>query len=131
MLRLVFVLAGVASCGALFVACGSSGDDNTVYGPPDAGKPDADYCVVDNDCPPNSGASQACGFPIADTCEARGICVAVGATAQSCPAPNFCGCNGDLVTSCAVPSGYVRGGPTDGKTPTIGDGGTLQCGLGN
>lgn len=108
-------------------ACGSSDDtDNTQYGPPDAGQPDADYCVSDFDCPPDDAGNQlACGFPIADGCEARGVCVAVSPTAQSCGPGNYCGCNGGLVTTCPLTdTSYVRVGPTNGNKPTsLSDGG--------
>jgi hypothetical protein len=133
-MKIVFFLgAAIATAAACAVACGSSDDDNTVYGPPDSGNaPDADYCVSDIDCPPdNSGNDFACGFPVADTCEARGICVPVSTT--SCPAPTLCGCDGELVNTCPISvAGYVRGGPTNGKTPGANpDGGTPLCGLGS
>ena len=38
--------------------------------------------------------------------------------------------NGDTVTTCGVPSGYVVGGPTNGQTPTLVDG-SAQCGKGS
>ena len=129
-----FAGAALACAGALAVACGpSDDDDNTVYGPPDAGNtPDADYCLSDIDCPPDDAGNQfACGFPIADTCEARGVCVAVAANAN-CPAPSLCGCDGNLVGTCPITdTGYMRGGPTNGKSPTaLADGG-VGCALGN
>jgi hypothetical protein len=132
MIRYGIFLAGALSAAGFVGACGSS-DDNTTYGPPDAGKPDADYCVSDVDCPPDNGGDQfACGFPIADACEARGVCVAVNPTAARCPTPNLCGCDGNLVGTCPISvPGYVRGGPTNGKSPTIGADGGAQCGLGS
>lgn len=135
-MRFVCFMAGAISCAAAFaIACGPSDDDNTVYGPPDAGKPDADYCVSDIDCPPDNSHDEsfACGFPIADACEARGICIAVSAGSAKCPStPNYCGCDGNLVTTCPLGvGGYVRGGPTNGKTPTTSADGGVQCGLGS
>jgi hypothetical protein len=131
-MRSIFFFAGVAACAAVFaLACGSSDDDdNTVYGPPDSGaEPDADFCVSDFDCPPDdAGNQQACGFPIADTCEARGVCVLANPTAQQCGPGNYCGCDGELVTTCPLAdTSYVRGGPTNGNKPTtLADGG-LGC----
>jgi hypothetical protein len=135
-MRFVFFIAGAISCAAAFaIACGSSDDDNTVYGPPDAGnQSDADFCVSDIDCPPDNSNNQfACGFPIADACEARGVCVPVDPNHAKCPTPNMCGCDGTLVGTCPISaSGYVRGGPTNGKTPTTSaDGGAPQCSLGS
>jgi hypothetical protein len=129
----VFVIGGLVACAALFVfACGSSDDsDNTVYGLPDSGaSPDADYCVSDFDCPPDgNGHEFACGFPIAQGCEARGVCVIVTGGATQCTSPNYCGCDGEYVTTCPLTNtSYVRGGPTNGGRPKLlADGGT-SCG---
>jgi hypothetical protein len=130
-MRSVFFFGGLASCAALFAfACSSSGVDNTEYGPPDSGEhPDANFCVSDFDCPPDDAGNQlACGFPIASTCEARGVCVGVSPTAQQCGPADYCGCNGDLVTTCPLTdTSYVRGGPTNGNKPTaLADGG-VSC----
>lgn len=130
MKRILFIAGAgaAAAAAALVAACSSSSVDNTVYGPPDAGKPDAVYCVVDNDCPPVGDQHRACGFPIADGCTARGVCVdfTSGPCSQSAP---LCGCNGELVTTCGVQSGYVKGGPTNGATPTDVDG-SAKCPIG-
>jgi hypothetical protein len=129
MTRTILILAALAAgAAASAFACGSSDDDdNTVYGPPDSGAaPDADYCVSDFDCPPDDAGNQlACGFPIADTCEARGVCVIATPTAQQCGPGNYCGCDGELVTTCPLAdTSYVRGGPTTGNKPTtLADGG--------
>jgi hypothetical protein len=132
---LVFFFAAAISGAAFFAAaCGSSDDDdNTVYGPPDAGQPDADYCVSDLDCPPDDAGNQlACGFPIADTCEARGVCVITITTEMKCGPGNYCGCDGELVTTCPLAdTTYVRGGPTNGKAPTTSADGGAQCSLGS
>ncbi|MGH7281407.1 MAG: hypothetical protein ACRELY_07795 [Polyangiaceae bacterium] len=121
----IFAVGSVALASFVVVACSSSsGVDTTEYGPPDAGKPDAVYCVADPDCQVDGG-TQKCGFPISDSCEARGVCVPVtgGPCAQSAP---MCGCNGDTVTTCGAPDGYVTEGPTNGQTPTSVDG-SLHC----
>jgi hypothetical protein len=133
MTKAIWILAVLAAgAAASAIACSSSDDDDTVYGPPDSGAaPDADFCVSDFDCPPDdAGNSYACGFPIADTCEARGVCVAAGSSAQQCGPANYCGCEGDFVTTCPlVDQSYVRNGPTNGKKPTtLADGG-VTCGL--
>ncbi|MEO7112038.1 MAG: hypothetical protein ABI183_16465 [Polyangiaceae bacterium] len=130
-MRSVFFFGGIAVSAALFAfACSSNGIDNTEYGPPDSGQhPDANYCVVDQDCPPdNAGNDYACGFPIASACEARGVCVGVNSRNGACIMPNYCGCDGELVTTCPLAdTSYVRGGPTNGNKPTtLADGG-LSC----
>jgi hypothetical protein len=131
-MRALFFAVIVASCGGGFVFACSASSDNTVYGPPDAGKPDANYCVVDMDCPPTANGDQACGFPIADACQARGVCVDVKPGAGKCTAPNYCGCNGDLVNTCPIAAaGYVRGGPTNGQAPTAFPDGGTGCTIGS
>jgi len=125
------IAASVVVGGVFAIACSAS-SDNTVYGPPDAGQPDANYCITDQDCPSVDGGDQACGYPIADTCQARGLCVEFFPTAQKCATTNkYCGCNGDIVSSCAIADGYVGGGPTNGQHPTaLADGG-VGCNLGS
>lgn len=118
--RSLFVFALVA---CFVVACSNSGIDTTVYGPPDAGKPAADYCIRDLDCQIDGGA-QICGFPIADGCAARGICVDFVKGADKCDPSTrtYCGCNQGTVNACGVQSGYVQGGPTNGNAATLLDG---------
>ena len=118
------IVSALASSFFFFSCSSSSGIDTTEYGPPDAGKPDAVYCVADPDCRVDGG-TQSCGFPIAQACEARGVCVDSTSSTCSQNAP-MCGCNGDTVTTCGAPSGYVIGGPTNGKTPTDFDG-SARC----
>lgn len=131
--RSLFFLGGLVSCAAMLAFACSPADenDNTIYGPPDSGAaPDADYCVSDFDCPPDgNGHEFACGFPIAQGCEARGVCVQVSGGSMQCTSPNYCGCNGEYVTTCPlVDTSYVRNGPTNGGRPTLlADGGTT-CG---
>ena len=123
---LIFAFALPVFASLVVAACSSSsGIDTTEYKPPDAGQPDASYCLLDNDCPT---ASQACGFPVADKCGARGVCVPVTAGASCSIATKVCGCEKDLVDTCGMPSGYVRGGPANGASPTGGDAASCPVG---
>ncbi len=119
----VFALAAAAVGASFVVACSSSGIDTTKYGPPDAGKPAAVYCIRDLDCQIDGGP-QICGFPIDDGCAARGVCVDLLQGVGKCDTQSttYCGCDLGAVTSCAVQDGYVRGGPTNGNKPVDVDG---------
>ena len=122
----IFAIASPFAAALVVAACSSSsGIDTTEYGPPDAGQPDAAYCILDTDCPTSS---QACGFPTADKCSARGVCVPVTAGASCTTTSTVCGCEKDLVDTCGMPSGYVRGGPANGASPTGGDAASCPVG---
>lgn len=119
----VFVLAAAALSASVLVACSNTGADTTVYGPPDAGRPAAVYCIRDLDCQIDGGP-QICGFPIAEGCAARGVCIDFAPGAQKCDprTKTYCGCSQGSVNACGVQSGYVQGGPTNGKVATLVDG---------
>ncbi len=59
--------------------------------PPDAG---AAACVKDGDCP----AGLSCGYPVADGCAAKGVCVQSNCQKGACLTPaGMCGCDGQTI----------------------------------
>jgi hypothetical protein len=104
----------VAAVFILFPGCNSA-PPPTSGGGVEAGAALGAPCVASCDC--TTGA--LCGFPIADGCDAHGVCVAEDVTCNS-DGPVVCACDGTPVgLACIYGAGYAPA-PVPGTTPGCG-----------
>ncbi len=108
---------------ALLAACSTNGPASTSQ--VEAGAPLGARCSLSSDC----AGEALCGFPIADGCNAEGVCVPedIRCTNQG---PVVCGCDGEPVgLACIYGDGYAPA-PVPGTTPGCvpGDGGAIGDG---
>jgi hypothetical protein len=113
------VALSVVAAGQLACSSTMAVDDTAVL--PDGGDAtvsdsasDSAYPSCDGGCPANS----ACAYPVADGCNAQGVCVPVAPCLGAGKQPVYCGCLGTgVVQRCGIPAGYT---PAPVQMPVLG-----------